>query len=270
MGPPTLAPHSQKYIAELVFPGNLRQAFVEGKTVHWVQGKEGLRELVGRELSKSLDSSQDLFFLFRFISFESIERWAHDVRDLKEQVYGEEYARDRPTGPDDFSITLHWPNCSKEWKEFTYHALELQADLEDLILEALADGRLLVGEAKNNGDRYLPPSFVSSFEVGQFGEHHYFALSKDLPESIQKREEPIDSRRKRATNWVEELNKHYSDTPRKFTATDAQIVMQDKFDLSPNAAGDAWNAANFSKAGFRNIKRKLKISIEEIREFGKI
>ncbi len=63
------------------------------------------------------------------------------------------------------------------------------------------------------------------------------------------------------------LNAHYKDTPRRFTAKDAQTVMQEKFDLTPNAAGDAWNVANLPKSEFRNIKRKLKISIEEIRKF---
>ena len=132
-------------INEEVFPRGIRQALVDGQALHWKRGKVGLRELVGTRLSQSRNQNLDIFFLFRFVAFECIDRWIHDRSGLKKQVYGQEYASERPDAPDDFSIELHAQKYSSEWHAFAAEALHLQADFEALILQGLTEGRILVG-----------------------------------------------------------------------------------------------------------------------------
>ena len=160
----------QAKIGTSVFPGGVRQSLVQDSSLHWKRGKEGLRELVGRRLCERLEPNCDLFSLFRFAVFECIDLWPYNSKEQKEQVYGQEYARARPKDLQDFAVDVYSEWHDSDWREFTFHALCLQADLEDTIRKGLADGRILVGQEARNGDRYIPPRVASEFQIEDFRE----------------------------------------------------------------------------------------------------
>ena len=270
LGPPHLDVTQLAAIQEAVFAGGIRQSLVAGHPLKWWCGKTGLREMAGRRLSKIDDDRLDPFFLLRFLAFESAARWARNQEGLREQVYGQEYARKLPDPLDDFDVLLLSRELSGEWHDFTAEALTIQGEMEQVIAVALREGRILVGQQSAKGDRFMPPQVLGSTAVADLDESYFFALSSELQETSKVRLIPLHARRKTAAGWIEAAFEHFSKGARRFTAADAQTVVQEKFDLKPNAARDTWRLADIPKSEFRNPKKNQRVTIAELRAFQKI
>ena len=257
-----------KAVHEALFTGNLRRSFVEDRSVNWVQGKIGLRDIVGRRLSQSKHNDFDLFALFRCVTFTMAGLKSVRRSELERKIHAHEYGRRRSQSANDPNRSIFLAGLSEPWLTFTVNALNLAADFECAIVEALRQGRILACQEARGGDIFLHPRVAASRQIKDFDDSYWFALSSELPLSIVKKMPPVGWLRERAKEWMEELYEHYKDSGRRFTGSDAQTVAQEKLEgLTPNSARDAWRAANFPKKEFSNPKSNIKIPIEEIREF---
>jgi hypothetical protein len=265
LGPKVTEPEQMSFIDELIFPDGVRKAFAKGAQLHWYTGKTGLRELVGTKMSSADGANSDLFMLFRLATFECTDRWQWKSEECTEHVYGEEYARERPddpSDPHDRAIRYAGPFYG-DWEFFAGHALELQADLEDLIEHGIRNGRIIVGQTTRYGDRFVPPQVASRDGVQSFDDSYVFLASSELPTM----EARLPARRKRAIEWANAALGYFNDFGRRFSASDAQQVMIERFDLTANAAKEAWKKTNHPKNKAGSIAENQRVSLEELRKF---
>ncbi|MDU8913434.1 hypothetical protein [Aestuariicoccus sp. MJ-SS9] len=266
LGPATNDPSFQAAVAEELFPSGLRQDFSDGRAVNWQNGKAGLRKLVGSRLSERHVADFDLFALFRFVTIEMPSRWRFPSDACYSQLYCQEYARDIPGDPGDFSVELH---TSLDWsgdEAFAHDVLCLQGNLEELLSQALADGRIIAAETARAGERFVPANIAGKITIRDFSDEHSFALSSDLPEGLARRDVPLHFRRKQASRTIEAIFKHYEGSGRRCTASNLQTLVRERYKLTPNAAKDAWAGANVPKEGFENMPKEQKVSIDELRQ----
>lgn len=265
LGPPIEGEKKIDEIVAKVFPAAVRQTFVGGNTLVWAAGKVGLREMVGRQLSNSKDAEVEPFGLLRFVGLGGIGNSTYYSEEIRQKLYGDEYAREEPEDHDDFDRLLFNPGRSMEWREFLFQVLTLQGRFESLIVRALREGRILAAQTARAGDRFVAPVAAAAIPVGDISDSFQFALSSGLPRSLFERLAPLNTRRDAATRFIEDLNQQYAGSGRQFTSEDVKTIIQERYDLTPNAAKDAWAAAKISKAKFRNIRKDIKIPIDELR-----
>lgn len=75
----------------------------------------------------------------------------------------------------------------------------------------------------------------------------------------------LNAQRKRAKLTIEAVWEFYQSERRRPTAADLQALVVELYDLSPNAAKDAWKQSDVPRSEFRNPKKDARVSIEELR-----
>lgn len=263
LGPSVTSPKQLTAIEERILRNGVRQAVVGGQPLRWVRGKGGLRELVGRRLSNSEADVFEPFGLFRFLALESVERWTFDSSGFRAQLYGHEYSRRRAQDCNDLNYVFE--GTPSGWSvEDTLKALNLQADLEDAIRSGLAGGRILVSQEARAGDRLIHPEEAGAARIEDFDDSYWFVPTDDVAACIQEVISPLEWRRKQATRLARDIVQHFQDCVRKPTVQQIKRALQREFNLTANAATQAWLDANISGMEFRNIKRDQRVSDEEI------
>jgi len=84
------------------------------------------------------------------------------------------------------------------------------------------------------------------------------------------RSESLASRRAMAIDLIEEVVSFYSSRERRPTAKDLQLLVADRFKLTPNGAKTAWEMANVERSEFKNPKKSERLDMEELRAFKNI
>lgn len=271
IGPLTSEPSTFESIDQFVFRYGLRQTMVDGVPLHWYSNIKETKQMLETYLCACSVVDSNTFEQLRALCSHHILR-APEFNQFSELSSEQLHKNNLVPRPfqNSMQITEYWAyhRLSPEWCRF-YHQLEaLKERIQEAFDEAILAGRILVAEDTSKGDRLISPELalvaISNTRSRQF----HFLLTRDLPDRWFQKRETVKQKKAKAIRWLERAYKEIDLDGKRWSGTDVSIVLQKKFELSEDAANNAWKEANIPNRGMLgNISKSERADINKLREF---
>ena len=241
LGPPITDAKAFEKIDSSVFRNGMRQTMVAGQTLFWASSYKEMKHMAEVSLCACSNFDSNLFEQLRKICSRRI--W-NSPEKRADRVLSEAYMAENllVKAPPSIVITevtnREYFQLEPPWYRF-YCALDvLNKNIDETIKHALVEGRILVGEDTPNGDRFVSPELASSINPRKRKPQYHFVLTRDMPSKWFSSVETLANRKTKAKRWLERAYVSISEFDKRWSGTDAKIVIREKFDLTPNAAND--------------------------------
>ena len=268
LGPVVDDPRAREKIDEALFKNGFRRNIVEGLELPWYASGSGLIQAVRSRLYQTGAHAADLYAqmdealrYYRKIHTEHVTVSSHlNADELRRQCLVCD-------GAGNFlDNTRNCRRFSKPWFDFHEQLRDLDKALNQSIVTALEEGRILVSQATDGGDRLLGPTAAAKIKFWSSSTKAHFCFSADLPKPWFLGDDPLKRQRAEAVRWMVRVAAHFKGEGRRATRQDLILVATEKFRVSKNAASEAYQKIK-GKLGVKlgNVKKSERVDINEIR-----
>ena len=271
LGPPTTDARAFEKIDSSIFRNGMRQTMVAGQTLFWAPSYKEMKHMVEVSLCACSNFDSNIFEQLRKICSRCI--W-NSPEKRADRVLSEEYMAENllVKAPQSIVITeetnREYFQLEPLWYQFYCELDVLNKSIDETIKHALVEGRILVGEDTPKGDRFISPELASSISPSKRKPQYHFVLTRDMPSEWFSSVETLANRKTKAKRWLERAYVSISEFEKRWSGTDAKIVIREKFDLTPNAANDVWRESDIPNRGEPgNIPENERADISLLREF---
>lgn len=275
LGPETTYSTLLAKVSDHVFANGVRQRLAKGHPLHWHDGYEDLLEAVEIEFS---DCSKRPSNLFNQLRRAMIWRAETEGRLVYFNHHpSNETLRTKGLVPSHIDLGKRkglfvttddggsYSDVGLEWRAYYDWLSDAWGRIRDTLDAALAEGRILCGEASPQGHTFIPPSIVGEFKENRSAKNRAYFFSKNLPSEWFTELTNLPSRKKAAIAWIERAGTRFADEGRRPSKGDLLSVAGSKFDLTSNALADIWPVCEFPNKGKIGAIPKIeRVSVNDI------
>ena len=268
-GSPATDPKVLKRVVEAAFANGQRQQVIEGQPLVWfASGQPIMTECLNR-LGFGTDKSVDLVK-----QMEGTYRRYLDARapvfPMHRPVSKERIRKERliHTGKSDFrQETADYYQISEDWYEFHNRMQDLRDQWNGFTRAGLQEGRILASEELSSSSRLIHPNLSDEIRYKSVKPPYVFCFTSDLPETWFAEVTELHKRRLEAGKWMERVWRKFEGEGRRPNVDDLVTVARKKYDISENAAKEAWkNVKKGLKTKVGSIPKDKRVLRHEIRE----
>lgn len=265
IGPKLLPGSSEAFVNQKILRSGVRQDFVEGQTLQWVQGPRKLRSLAENGwvsiTSRRATLLDDLRFQYSKMASKLPQDRVHELppREGMERDRIVEVPFDRIALP--YRLTCQ---LSPDWYAFHQRLEALKREVEDAIGACISETRILAIEERGAVSLQISPARdMASHPRGTT----WYLLTRDLPEAWFREKPGKRDAERKAAAWLVRAGRECQVSGKRMSRTDGMEVMTAQFGLSRSAAERLWSTADHpSKGQGGRIPSHQRISLKEIRE----